>query len=113
MSETQYQRLNVRVGYINLVTHLCYASRLGVQFDIDVRRDSGFVVLSFPFLDCCKAFSECKPATHSIYVLGRLLRHGGTDFFGPVRNAGRPSPWDSWWCHNDGCSADMRVAEWI
>ena len=61
-------------------------------------------------MDCCKAFSECRPATHSIYDLGRLLQHRGTDFFGPVRTAGRPSPWDSWWCHNDGFLADTRVA---
>jgi len=73
MSETQCQRLNVRVGFANLVTRLCFTSHLGVQFDIGVRRDSGFVVFSFPSLDCCKAFSECRPATHGIYVLGRLL----------------------------------------
>jgi hypothetical protein len=73
MSETQCQRLNVKVGFTNLVTRLCYISHLGVQFDIGVRRDSGFVVFSFPSLDCCKAFSEGRMATHSIYVLGRHL----------------------------------------
>jgi len=84
MSETQCQRLNVRVGITNLVTHLSYASHLGVQFEIGLLRDSGFVVLGFPFLDCCKAFSECRLATHSIYVVSRLLQHEGKDFFGPV-----------------------------
>jgi hypothetical protein len=113
VSETQCQRLNVRVGFTNLVRRLYCTFHLGVQFDIGERRDSGFVVLSFPFLDCCKAFRECRPATHSIYVLGGLLQHGDTDFFYPVRNASGTSPWDSWWCHNDGCLADMRVAEWI
>jgi len=29
------------------------------------------------------------------------------------RNAGRPSWCNSWWCCNDGRSADMMVAEWI
>jgi len=73
MSETQCQRLNVRVGFTNLVTRHCCTSHLGVQFDIGVRGDTGFVVFSLPCLDCCKAFSECRQATHSIYVLGRLL----------------------------------------
>jgi len=112
MSET-CQRLNVRVGMTNLVTHLCYASHLGVPHLIGVQRETQFVVLNFPFLDCWNAFSECGPATHSIYVLGHRLQQAGTDFFHPVLNPGRPSPWDSWWCHNDGCSADMMVAEWI
>jgi hypothetical protein len=58
MSETQCQRLNVRVGFTNLVMCLCYTLDLGVQFDISVRWDSGFVVFSFPSLDCRKAFSE-------------------------------------------------------
>jgi len=73
ISETQCQRLNIRVGFTNLVTRLCYTSHLGVKFDIGVRRDSGFVIVSFLSLDCCKALSECRLATHSIYVLGRLL----------------------------------------
>jgi len=113
MSETQCQRLDVRVGFTNLVTRLCYTSHLGVQSDIGIRRDSRFVIFSFPFLDCCKAFSGCRLATHSIYVLGRFLPHRGTDFFGPVRNASRLSLWETSWCHNVGCSVDMRVAEWI
>jgi hypothetical protein len=113
MSEIQCQRFNVRVGFTDLVTCLCYALHLGVQCDISVQRDSGFVVLSFPFLNHCKAFSECRPATHSIYVLGHLFQHGGTDVFGQGRNACRPSPWDSWCCHNDGYSAHMRVADRI
>jgi len=73
MSETQCQRLNVRVGFTTLVTCHCYTSHLGVQFDIGVRRDSGFLMFSFPSLDHCNTFSECRPATHSIYVLGHLL----------------------------------------
>jgi hypothetical protein len=72
MSETQCQRLNVRVRFTNLVTHLCHTLHLGEKFDISVPWDCGFVVFGFPSLDCCKAFSECRPATHSIYVLGRL-----------------------------------------
>jgi hypothetical protein len=55
MAETQCQRLNVRVGFTNLVMRLCYTSHLGVQFDNVVRRDSGFVMFSFPSLDCCKS----------------------------------------------------------
>jgi hypothetical protein len=113
MSETQCQRVNVKVGFTNLVMRLYYTSHLGVQLDIGVRRDSRFVVFSFPTLDCSKAFSECRPATHSIYVLRHLLYHRGTDIFGPVRNASRPLPWNLWWRHNDGCSVDMRVAKWI
>jgi len=113
MSETHCQRLNVRVGFTNLVTRLCDTLHLGVQFDIRVRRDSGFVVFSFPSLDCCKAFSECGPVTYSIYVLGRLVLHRGIDCFGPVQNTGRASPWNLWWCDNDCCSVDMRVTEWI
>jgi len=73
MSEPQCHGGNVRVGFTNLVTCLWYTSHRGVQFDIGVRMDSGFVVFSFPSLDCCKAFRECRLATHSIYVLGRLL----------------------------------------
>jgi len=73
MAETQCQRLNVRVGFTNLGMHLCYHSLLGVQFDIGVCRDSGIVMLSFPFLDCYEAFSECRQATRSIYILGLLL----------------------------------------
>ena len=96
MSETQCQRLNVRVRFTNLVMSICYASRLGVQFGIGVQKDSGLVVSSFPSRDCCKAFSESRLGTHSIYVLGRLLQHRGTDFFCPVGKAGRPSLWNSW-----------------
>ena len=59
------------------------------------------------------AFSESGPATHSINVLGLLPQRGGTAFIGTVQNVSRPSPWDSWWCPNDGCSADLRVAAWI
>jgi len=73
LSETQCQRLNVRVGLTNLVTSLGSTSHLGVQFDIGVRRKSGFVVFSFPSMDRRKAFRECRPATHSICVLGHLL----------------------------------------
>jgi len=69
-------------------------------------------MLSFWFLDCCKALSECRLTTHSIDVLGCLLQHRGTYFFDLVWNSGRPSPWDLWWCYDNGCSADMRVAEW-
>jgi hypothetical protein len=84
ISETQSQRLIVRVEFTNLVTCLCYTSHLSVQFDVGVRRDSGFVVFGFPSLDYCKAFSEYRPATHSINVLGHFLYHRGTDFFVPV-----------------------------
>jgi hypothetical protein len=84
MSETQCQRFNVRVGFTNQVMHLCYTLHLGVQFEIGVQMDSGFVVFSFTSLHCCKAFSECRPATHSIYVLGRLLQTRGTDCIVPV-----------------------------
>ena len=79
MSETHCQRLNIAVGFTNLVMGLCNALQLGVRFDIGVRRDRGFVMLSFPFLDCCKAFSECRPATHSIDVMGSLHQHRATD----------------------------------
>jgi len=92
MAETQCQRLHVRAGFDNLVTCLCFTSQLSIQFDIHVHRDSSFTVFSFPSLDCCKAFSESRPATHSINVLGRHALHRGTDFFGPVRKASRPSP---------------------
>jgi hypothetical protein len=73
MSESQCQRLNVRVGFTNLVTRFCCTSHLGGQFDIGVQRDCGFVAFGFPSMVCCKACSECRPATHSIYVLRRLL----------------------------------------
>jgi hypothetical protein len=84
ISETQCQRLNVRVGFTNWVTSVCYASHQGVQFHIAVPRGSRFVMLSFPFLDCFEAFRQCRLATHSVHVLGRLLQQRGIDVFGPV-----------------------------
>jgi len=113
MSETQCQRLNVTVEFTNLVTHLCYTAHRGVHCDIGVLRDSGFARYSSPSLDCWKTFSECRPATHSIYILHHHLLNRETDFFGPVQNAGMPSPWKKWWCQNEDCLADIRAAECI
>jgi len=113
MSETQCRRFDVRDGCTKLITCLCYTSHLGIQLDNGVQRDTRFVELSFRFLDCCKAFSECRLATGSIQVMSGLLEHGGLDFFSPVRNMGRQSPRDLSWCYKDGFSADMRLAAWI
>ena len=108
---TQCQRLNVTVEFANQVTYLCYTIQLGVLCDIHVQRDIGFVLLNFPSLNCCEQFSDCRWVTHSIYVPGRLLQQRGIDSFGPVWNAGRPSQGKSWWCHNTGCTVDMRVTQ--
>jgi len=112
LSETHCPRFNVQGGLIKLVMGLCYVLHRGVKFDIGVWRYSGFVMLSCPFLDCCKAFSESRPAAYSIDVLHCVLQHAGIDFFGPDWSAGMPSPWGSWW-DNDCCLGDRRVAEWI
>jgi len=94
--ETQCQSFNLRVQFTILVTCLYSAMHLSVEFEIGVWRASGCVVLSSPFLECCKAFSECRAATQSIYGLGHLLEQGGTEFFGTVWNVSRPCPLDLW-----------------
>jgi hypothetical protein len=110
ISETQCHRLNASVWLTTMVACLCYTTHLGVQFDLRVWRDSAFVVFCFTFLDCCNTFSECRPATHRIYVLCRHLWQRGTELFGPIQNAGRPSLWNSWWWFNIGSLADIWVA---
>jgi len=112
MLETQCKSLNVKVWFTNLVTCCCCTLHLSVQSDICVQRNSGFVALSFASLTCCKAFSECEWATHSINVVGRLHQHRGTDYICGVRNTCRPSLHKSRWCHNDGFSAALRVFGW-
>jgi len=113
MSETQFQKHNVRVRFSNLVTHLCNSLHLVVQFDSGVQRYSGFVVLSFPFLGCNISFSETWPATHGIYILGHLLRHDNKDVCCSGPAARKQSLCDSLWCLQDCFPGDISVAVWI
>lgn len=91
MTETQRQRLNVRVSFTKLVRNLCYTCHLGIQCNIDGGWATGFVVFSFPSLNSCKAFSECEPATNRIDGLGLLFLLSGKSNFASVEYAGRPS----------------------
>jgi len=126
MSETQCQRLNVRVGFTNLVIHLCYTSHFHVQCDIGVRRDSGFVVFSFPSLDCCRSSvnadrlltasmswvlffgTEAQSSLVQFEMPGGHLcgTCGGAIMMGFRRIWGSLSGYEGRW-------VDMRVTEWI
>jgi len=70
-------------------------------------------MISFPSLDCCKAITECRPATHSMYVLGHLVEPRGTGITNLFENSGSPSRWNSWWCHTHGCTSNTGVTERI
>jgi len=81
----------------------CYTSQMGVQSYIPPQSNCRFVLLRFAYLDCHMAFSNCRLATHSIYVLGYDLHHRSTEYFNPDQNTGSPSQRDSRWCHYDSC----------
>ena len=82
MSLTKCQRPNVRdsmsesecqVRFTKLGMHVGYTAHLGIHFDTGIPNVSVFVMFSFPSLICCKAFSECRLATYSIYGEGNLV----------------------------------------
>ena len=56
----------MRVRITGLATHYCQMIESNILSNIYISRDSGFVVLCFPFLESCKVLSEYQLATHSM-----------------------------------------------
>jgi len=97
MSETNCQRLNVRDSMAKIERQRCIVRG----------------VFSYPFLDCCKDFSECELAPDYIYTLGHLVQHRCTDFYSSVHHTGRPCVRDSWRYYDDGCLVHLTFTGWI
>ena len=112
MSETQCLCWNVGIRSAHLVMHLGFTLHLVVPFDSLTHQDSGYIMLNFPYLDCCKAFTVCDPANHHIYVLRHHPQPGIADIGVPVRNARCLCLCDCWRCLTDFQSADEWVTEW-
>jgi hypothetical protein len=115
MSETQCQRPNVRdsMSESDLLTWSCVFATPHTSVYNFILVYKGIVDLS------CLVFhpwTAARPSVNADRLLTASLSRVvifSIQVFGPGPNSCRPSPWNSWWCHNDGYSVRMRVADWI